>query len=195
MENRPTAHGARAHWRTWRGCLCSQRRARSIPRCWPRLHFSASLARSGAAASNLRDHSIRNPCQAARARFAMWRTGRPPTEHERACGVGVVVFTANAERSPSHAVGRGSTSTELCHATAQASHLREHSFRSPCRAARARVAPWRTGQPSIEHARWRTLRGCLCSQRRARSTPHRVPRVLITDTAPSRRLRLRNAVT
>ena len=41
-------------------------------------------------------------------------------------------------------------------------------------------------------ARWRTLRGCLCSQRRARSTPHRVPRILITDTAPGRWLRLQN---
>ena len=32
VENRPTAHGIRAHWRTWRGCLCGPRASRSTPR-------------------------------------------------------------------------------------------------------------------------------------------------------------------
>ena len=42
VENQPIAHGARAHCRTWRGCLCSQRKARSIPRRWPKAHFNAT---------------------------------------------------------------------------------------------------------------------------------------------------------
>ena len=41
VENRPTAHGARTRWRTWRGCICSQRGASSIPRRWPRLRYNA----------------------------------------------------------------------------------------------------------------------------------------------------------
>ena len=43
-------------------------------------------------------------------------------------------------------------------------------------------------------ARWRTWRGCLRGQRGARSIPHRVPRLFITDTAPGQWLRRRNAV-
>ena len=36
-ENRPTAHGARACWRTWRDYLRGQSATRSTPRRWPRL--------------------------------------------------------------------------------------------------------------------------------------------------------------
>jgi len=68
--------------------------------------------RSVAAALARRGHTLRVLCQAARARFAPWRTNNPPTEHARACGLGVVVFTANAGRAPAHAVGIGSTSTQ-----------------------------------------------------------------------------------
>ena len=67
-------------------------------------------ARSAAAASKRLDHCNRLPCRATRARFAPWRTGRPPTEHAGAGGLGVVVFAANARRARSHAVGRGSSS-------------------------------------------------------------------------------------
>ena len=42
VEYQPTAHRARAHWRRWRSCLCSQRGARSIPRRWPRLFFNVT---------------------------------------------------------------------------------------------------------------------------------------------------------
>ena len=35
--------GARARWRTWRGCLSSQRATRSTPRRWPRL-FCTDIA-------------------------------------------------------------------------------------------------------------------------------------------------------
>ena len=39
VDNRPTAHGAHALWRTWRGCLRGQRATRSTLRRWPRLFF------------------------------------------------------------------------------------------------------------------------------------------------------------
>ena len=55
-------------------------------------------------------HRIQFPCRAIRARFASWRTGRPPTEHARVGGLGVVAFAANPGHAPPHAVGRGSSS-------------------------------------------------------------------------------------
>ena len=175
----PTAHGARARWRTWRGCLLGQRTTRSTPRRWPRLFCTDSApgrrlrlrmlvaivlksrvtrptrasprgepthrprstraladlawlssrpahdalhptplvedslhchrARSVAVGCEPRGHSFRTPCRAARARFNTWRIGRQPTEHACAGGLGVVVFAANAGRTPSHAVGLGSS--------------------------------------------------------------------------------------
>ena len=44
MENLPTAHGARARWRTWHGCLRSQIGAHSTPRHWTRLFFTGIVA-------------------------------------------------------------------------------------------------------------------------------------------------------
>ena len=70
-------------------------------------------ARSAAAASIRRGHSFRSPCRAVRVGFGPWRTGRPPTEHALAGGLGMVVFAANAGRAPSHAIGRGSSSATL----------------------------------------------------------------------------------
>ena len=67
--------------------------------------------RSAAAALERRCHNVQFLCQSARARFASWRTGRPPTEHARAGGLGVVIFAANAGRALPQAVGRGSSST------------------------------------------------------------------------------------
>ena len=64
-------------------------------------------ARSATAASDARGHSALIPCHAAHARFTPWRTDPPPTEHARAGGLGVVVFSPSARRAPPHAVGRG----------------------------------------------------------------------------------------
>ena len=70
-------------------------------------------ARSAAVPSECCGHSFRSPCHLARARFAPWITGQPPTEHTRSSGLGVVVFAANARRAPPHAVGRGASSPTL----------------------------------------------------------------------------------
>ena len=66
-------------------------------------------ARSATAAPVPSDRSVRIPCRAARARCAPWKTGRLPTDHARAGGLGVVVFAANAGRTPPLAVGRGNS--------------------------------------------------------------------------------------
>ena len=68
-------------------------------------HLLRLRARSAAAASKHLGHSVRLPCRAAHARIAPWRTGRLPTEHSCASGLGVVVFAANARGAPPHAVG------------------------------------------------------------------------------------------
>ena len=70
-------------------------------------------ARSAAAASECRSESCRILWRAAHARFAPWKTSRPPTEHVRAGGLGVVVFTANAGRAPPRVIGRGFSSATL----------------------------------------------------------------------------------
>ena len=244
VENRPTAHGARARWRTWRGCLRGQRATRSTPRRWPRLFFTDTApgrrlrlrsvvttrsapvargpralrpvenqadrprstraladlawlssrptrdalhptplaeallhrhrARSAAAASKRRDHRVRLPWRAARARFAPWRTGRRPTEHARAGGLGVVVFAANARRAPPHAVGRGSSSPTPRQVGGCGFETSWPPLRLPWRAARARFAPWITGRPPTEHARAGGLGVVVFAANARRAPPHAV---------------------
>ena len=316
MENQPTAHRARARWRTWRRCLRGQRGPRSTPRRWPRLFFTdtapgrrlrlqsvvidnftfrgarltrasprgepadspqstcaladlASLssrptqgtlhptllaeaflhrhrARLAATASECRNRSLQIRWRAARARFVPWRTIRPPTEHVIAGGLGVVVLAANADRTASHAIGQGSTSTQprqvggcgfepswlklpnpesrgpralrpvenpptahranalanlawlysqptrstlhptplaeaplqhnLARSVAVASNIHGYSFRIPCRAARARFAPWRTHRPPTEHARAGGLGVVVFAANAGRAPPHAVGR-------------------
>ena len=125
VENRPTAHGARARWRTWRGCLRGQRGASSTPRRWTRLFRTATA-----------------PCRRLR-------------------------LQNNASEASE---SRGSRPTRA---------LRLVENRPTAHGARTR---------------WRTWRGCLRGQRVARCTPRRLPRLFRTDTAPCRRLRLRNNV-
>ena len=153
-------------------------------------------ARSAAAASKRRGHRVRLPWRAARARFAPWRTGRPPTEHARAGGLGVVVFAANARRAPPHAVGRGSSSPTPRQVGGCGFETSWPPRSNPVPRGPRALRPVEN-RPTAHgaRARWRTWRGCLRGQRATRSTPRRWPRLFFTDTAPGRRLRLRNVVT
>ena len=194
VENQPTAHGARRRWRTWRGCLRSQRATRSISRRWPRLFFTDTTPGRRLRLQNVvslrpttvsRDPRALRPVEnqpmtkGARARWRTWRG----------------VFAANARRAPSHAVGRGSSSPTPRQVGGCGFETSLPQRPTPCRATRARFAPWRTSRPPTgARARWRTWRGCLRGQRAARSIPRRWPRLFFTDTAPGRRLRLRNVV-
>ena len=89
-----------------------QRGARYHPTPFAETCHHRHRARSAAAASKRRNRRFWVPWRAVRARFAQRRTGLSPMEHARAGGLGVVVFSANAERAASHAVGRGSNSTQ-----------------------------------------------------------------------------------
>ena len=115
VENRPTAHGARAAQRglgdlAW---LC----------CWPTWGALPSTPSAGAQPHQHRDRSASRPlrslvtsfesCGARRARSSPRGelTDHPrSTRHAaRTWRLGVVVSWANAGRAPFHAVGRGST--------------------------------------------------------------------------------------
>ena len=195
VENRPMTKGARARWRTWRGCLCGQHATRSTPTPLVEALLHRHRPRSAAAALRRVDHCNRLPCRATRARFAPWRTGRPPTEHAGAGGLGVVVFAANARRARSHAVGRDSSSptprqVDGC-GFETSLPLRPTTVSRDPRALRPVE-----NQPMTKGARgrWRTWRVVLAGQRATRSISRRWPRLFFTDTAPVRRLRLRNVV-
>ena len=108
----------------------------------------------------------------------------------RAGELGVVVFAANAERTPSHAVGRGSTSTK----TSPGRRLRLRIFVTLAFeiVPRGPIALRPVENKPIAHgacARWRTWRRCLRVQHGARSTPRRWPRLSFNDTARGWRLR------
>ena len=99
VENRPTAHGAHTRWRTWRSCLRCKRATRSTVLSLP---TPCQVGGCGFGTSCLR-HST----PVARDRRALCPVKNQPTAHgahARAGGLGVVVFAANAQRAPPHAV-------------------------------------------------------------------------------------------
>ena len=193
VENQPTAHGARARWRTWRGCLRGQRGTRSPHAVWPRLFFTDTAPgrrlRLRTAVTIAFDSRGARPARAS-------PRGEPadrPRSTTRAGGLGVVVFAANARRAPPHAVGRGSSSPTP-------RQVGGCGFGTSCLRISTPVARGPRALRPVENrptahgarARWRTWRGCLRGQRATRSTPRRWPRLFFTDTAPGRRLRLRH---
>ena len=78
---------------------------RTPPHAVGRGSSSPTRTRSGAAALKYHGKRVQIMCHAARARFDLWRTGRWPTKHTLAVGLGMVVFAANARHAPPHAVG------------------------------------------------------------------------------------------
>ena len=106
----------------------------------------------------------------------------------------MVVFAVNAGHAPLTPLAEAHLLVLRTRSAAAASKHPSHSVRIMCRADRARFAPWVTGRPYTEHARWRTWRGCLRSQHGARSIPRRWPTLSFIDTASGRRLRLQSIV-
>ena len=207
VENRQAAHGARARWRRWCGCLCSQRRARSITRRWTRLHFNAP-----------------SPGWVLRLRFFVTmasesvpggpRTLRPVKKRSTAHGGQVLAELAWVSLHPTRSALHHTLLAEaplqrtLSRSRATASIFRHNSFRIPCQAARAhlalspvpgdaRVLRPVENRPTAHgaHAHWRTWRGCLCSQRGASSIPRGWPRLQFNVPSPGRVLLLRVVVT
>ena len=148
---------------------------------------------SAVAALKRRGHRMRPPWRTTRARFAPWRTGGRPAEHARAGGLSVIVFASNTRCALSHAVGRGFSLPIPRHVggcgfeTFWPPHAT--SMAHDPRALRP-VENWPTAHGA--RARSRTWRGCFRGQRATRLTPRRWLRLFCNDTAPGRRLRLRN---
>ena len=97
---------------------------------------------------------------------------------------GADVCAANSRRAPPHAVGRGSWRRHRARSAAAASDRRGHHFLVPWRAARARVAPWRTIQPPTTHA----LNAACLARLSARPTRNALHPTPLTE-APLRRHR------
>ena len=123
----------------------------------------------------------------ARGPRALRHVENQPTAH-RACtarsGLGAVACAANSRRAPPHAVGRGSWRRHRARSAAAASDRRGHHFLVPWRAARARVAPWRTIQPATTH----TLSAACLARLSARQTRNALHPTPLTE-APLRRHR------
>ena len=105
----------------------------------------------------------------------------------------MVVFAANAQRAPPHAVGRGfssSTPRQVAGGGFGTSCLPYSTpvVRSPCALRPVENRP--TAHEAC--ARCRTWRSCLRGHRATHSTPRCWPRLFFTDTASRRRLRLRH---
>ena len=105
VENQPTAHRARTALRTWRGCLRSQLATLSTPRRWPRLSLTDTAPGRRLQLEN--DMFRGSYSVACGPRALRHMKNQPPDHRARAhCGLGAVVFAANSQRAPAHAVDR-----------------------------------------------------------------------------------------
>ena len=152
MENRPTAHGARARWRTWRGCLCSQRGARSIPRRWPRLQFNAP---SPGWVIRLRFHLTMAFESRARWPARASPCGEPADQPRSTSSLAELAWlSSRPTRGALHPTPCAEAHLHRHRARPAAAVSKYHiqSFRISCGAARARFALWTTGLPASVHA-------------------------------------------
>ena len=133
-------------------------------------------------ASKRRAYHIRFPWCAARARFALWRTGRRPTEHALAVGLGVVVFADNAQRALPRAVGLGSSSSKPGQVGGCGFSTSQHLLRLPCCTTHARIATSRTGRRLTEHTRAGELGVVVFATNARHAPPYAVGRGFSSST-------------
>ena len=172
VENQPTAHRARGRWRTWRGCLRGQRGARSTPRRWPRLLFTVTAPGRRLRLRNF----ITDVFEFCGARSACAAPRREPADRlQSTCALADLAWSSWPTRGALHPTPLAEV---LFHrhrdkSAASVSKLRDYIRRAPCRTARARFAPWRTGRPPTEPARsvmaWLSSRPRACSADRVTS--------------------------
>ena len=198
IEHRPTVRRTRAARaaKTWRVVVvwANSRRAPS-PRCWPRLGridtATGRRLRLWNVAVTAFDYRAARPARAS-------PRGEPANGPRSTCALADLAWLSS--RPTRDALHPMPLAEALPHrhrprSAATASKRLDHLVRISWRAARACFAPWRTEPTAMKHERAvETLRGFLRSQRGARSTPRRWPRLFFTDTAPGRRLRLQNVV-
>ena len=140
----------------WLCCVGQRGTHSSPPRRRPGLDRinTATGQRSAARSSRGPGHRVRIPWRATRALFALWRIGRPPTEHvpssadvaRLCCGTtwSTLLPTPSAGARPHQHCNRSA---------ARRSRGPGHFVRRLWRASRALFAPWRNGRPPTEHVR------------------------------------------
>ena len=176
VENRPTAHGARARWRTLRGCLRGQRQAHPTPLRWPRLFFNDTAPswrlrlRSAAAIAV-------HPCAAQPAR-ASHRGGPAIRPRSTLALADLAWLSSRRTRGALHPtpLAEALVHRHRARSAAAASKRRNRRIRIPWRAARARFAPWRTSRPLTEHVRAGGLGVVVFAANTGRVPPHAVGR-------------------
>ena len=193
VENRLTAHGARARWRTWRGCLRGQRAALH-PTPLAEALLQRHRARSAAEVSVPHGHSVQIPCRAAPRAAPRGKPADCPRSTRALADL--AWLSSRPMYDALHPTQLAKTSLHRHRARTEALRCapRSYSFRTPCRAARTRVAPWRTGRQPTEHGRASGVGVVVFAANGPLSTPRRWPRLFCTDTAPDWRLRLRYLV-
>ena len=174
MAHRPSAHRARARWRTWRGCLCGQRGAGSSPCRWPTLLFTDTV-----------------PGRRLRLRIAVieafkFRGARParasPREEpadrpQSTCALADLAWLSlQLIRSALHPtlLAEAPLQRNLARSAAAASNCRGYSFRNPCHAAHARFAPRRTSRSPTERVRAGGLGVAVFAANAGRAPPRAV---------------------
>ena len=199
VDNQPTAHRALVSARCVLGavvCAANSRRApphavgRSSSPLTPRLVGGCGFESSLPSRSR----------PVTRGARALRHVDNQPTAQRALvsarCVLGAVVCAANSRRAPPHAFGRSSSPPTLCQVGGCGFETSLPSVSSPV-ARGPRALRHVENQPTAHralHCALRAWRGCLRGQLATRSTPRRWPRLLSTDTAPGRRLRLRTSL-
>ena len=149
--NRPRS--TRALWWTWRGCLRGQRASCSTPRRWPRL-----LRTDIVSGRRLRLRSIVTPDSKYRvARPVRASTCAEPAKRPRSTRA-LADSAWLSSRPTSDALhptllAKAPLHRHRTRPTAAGSKPCDQGFRAPCRTARARFAPWKTGRSPTEHTK------------------------------------------
>ena len=111
VENGPTALGARPRWKSWCGFLRGRRATRSTPRRWPRLFFAnISTGRQLRFRNGVATVFDSRGTRGARASHCGESANRPRSTRALV-DLAWLSSLVNSRRAPSHAVGRGSSST------------------------------------------------------------------------------------
>ena len=199
VENQPTAHRALVSARCVLGAVvCAANSRRAPPHAVGRGSSPPTLRQVGGCGFETSLPPVLVPWRAAGARFVTWRTSRPPTEHLSLRAACLARLSARPTRDALHPtpLAEALLHRNRARSAAAASDRRCRLVSSPV-ARGPRALRHVENQPTAHRALYfalRAWRGCLRGQLATRSTPRRWPRLLSTDTAPGRRLRLRNVV-
>ena len=196
MENQPTAHRARTLRCGLGAVVFAANSRRAPPHTDGRGSWRIRHARSVATAYVYRSRRFVVPWRAARARFAPWRTSRPPTEHAL-CAADLARLSARSTCDALHPTPLADTLLQRHCAGSAAAASQRHNRLSivPWRAARSCFVTW-SDQPTAHRERTARcgLGAVVCAANSLSLPPTSLAEAPGVDTAPGRWLRLRSVV-